>query len=1035
MTFEQWRRSQHAYTPKYYNDPKRVDALAAINRHARLDQPVDVPVCVLQGPLGSGKTRFVHEALVAEDALVLYVPDRGLVFALVSSLLNSGRGSTILVVDRCTSKDALNLTQVLAGAAGRIRCIAILESGESWPGPSVKLPSMDAAAIEAIIEANFQRTSWQHRSTISRLVGGLPGLAVKLAKLGGLNAVATAAWEVAGLLDMLVEDDGDRAALECLSLLGRVGYAGTPGHELLSLAETLGLSAPDLLARVRRLARTTDLVVVGHRYVCVRPPMFCRALLERAWRRWDRLEPKMFPESLLCRVLEQVAEHGSDEIREKVSNWGARWLGTSPVAVSDKAQMCRVIPLLEIDPPRFLPLLKDAVDRLDAVAVQQMYRGDCETPRSDLIHVLEALGSHASNYPFVEPILFSIALGESDGSARPRGRVAEIWAESFRVWLSGTATSFGERFATLSRRLDEVVPMSLPLLAFAIRRGLDWSPSKSVVPMGTVAGGLRPPDWQPADNVELRSCTASFVAALGRLILRPDANELVLEILSSRTRALLARGFLPELQAILAPAIANDDVRVTVLSAINDFLHYDCNADSEAVRINAEFVREWKTRFEFGDFRSRLLAHVGAHPYSQRLNAPEMWLETLRGFVGELFELPAMVQRSHVSWLLSLRRPFSGQFDLGASLGAHDAEGKLAEHVFARATSATNVLVLRGYVVGLGCSSTENMALVRGLLEGLESAAPLVSFDLSVHVLPAIEVVERAERLVNSGRLAIGNLKGIGSSKQPEALVRLVHLALSAPGTSHQDRVDVALDLLGHLSVPSLRNEAFEKPEVVGALWRTLEAGLEGVGAEAYYWGKLLEQLMDEDLERAASIASNGLFSEDYSVRDESTKSLMCAIGKDPKSVLALVGPVLLSDRAESLYWDRKGGLIAAFPEDVIKDWLENAGLPAARAIAPHLAPPFVDTKGERVVPTLTAFVLERFETDDIVYERFAEVASSRKIYVGDIARQHDDEAAVAKAFANYPLRRIRQWAESERTWKAAGAQSWREIDEERGWG
>jgi hypothetical protein len=53
-------------------------------------------------------------------------------------------------------------------------------------------------------------------------------------------------------------------------------------------------------------------------------------------------------------------------------------------------------------------------------------------------------------------------------------------------------------------------------------------------------------------------------------------------------------------------------------------------------------------------------------------------------------------------------------------------------------------------------------------------------------------------------------------------------------------------------------------------------------------------------------------------------------------------------------------------------------------------------------------------------------------MYYGDIAAQHEAEAAVARAFLDHPLRRIREWAEMEERSALESARREREEAEER---
>jgi len=111
-------------------------------------------------------------------------------------------------------------------------------------------------------------------------------------------------------------------------------------------------------------------------------------------------------------------------------------------------------------------------------------------------------------------------------------------------------------------------------------------------------------------------------------------------------------------------------------------------------------------------------------------------------------------------------------------------------------------------------------------------------------------------------------------------------------------------------------------------------------------------------------------------------------------------------------------------------DWLREHGLEAARRIARHLPLPHLDSEGRPVVPPLTEFVLTEFEDDDWVFHEFCAGVHSFQMYSGDIAAQHEAEAAMAESFLNHPARRIREWAQAEvrhSRWEAQQARQWQE--------
>jgi hypothetical protein len=154
-------------------------------------------------------------------------------------------------------------------------------------------------------------------------------------------------------------------------------------------------------------------------------------------------------------------------------------------------------------------------------------------------------------------------------------------------------------------------------------------------------------------------------------------------------------------------------------------------------------------------------------------------------------------------------------------------------------------------------------------------------------------------------------------------------------------------------------------------------------------------------------------------------------IAKDAALVLSVLGPMLLAPDSWRFLAGRRSALLNSFPHDALVKWISENGVEAARLVAHHMPAPYVGGKGDAIVPPLTAFVLERFEDDDRVFSSFCSGNHNGQTYAGDIAGQHEKEAAVAERFRTHPLRRVREWAEQEEQWARRSAQRWREHDEE----
>ena len=144
------------------------------------------------------------------------------------------------------------------------------------------------------------------------------------------------------------------------------------------------------------------------------------------------------------------------------------------------------------------------------------------------------------------------------------------------------------------------------------------------------------------------------------------------------------------------------------------------------------------------------------------------------------------------------------------------------------------------------------------------------------------------------------------------------------------------------------------------------------------------------------------------------------------------IGTVLLNrEQAWRLRILARGGLFQTLPFEIVQGWLERAGLEGARAIANQLQPPSLDNEGRPQMSALTAYVLERWGGDEVVYGSFAASTHKIQMYTGDIAAAHRKEADSARPFLSHPIPAIRKWAEDEVELGEEQARKWTIRDEE----
>jgi hypothetical protein len=195
---------------------------------------------------------------------------------------------------------------------------------------------------------------------------------------------------------------------------------------------------------------------------------------------------------------------------------------------------------------------------------------------------------------------------------------------------------------------------------------------------------------------------------------------------------------------------------------------------------------------------------------------------------------------------------------------------------------------------------------------------------------------------------------------------------------------------------------------------------------------KAVSELGRNEPERASDVAIRALTGDDFDKRNHAWSILSTIAKSHPELVMEKIGAVLVDpEQAWRLRVSVRGGLLQTLPFEAVQGWLEKTGLEGARSIANQLQPPSLDNEGRQHVSPLTAYVLEEWGEDEVVYGRFAASTHHLQIYVGDIAATHRKEADRARTFLSHPIPAIRKWAEDEVALGEAQARQWTIRNEE----
>jgi hypothetical protein len=900
---------------------------------------------------------------------------------------------------------------------------------------------MPEQLVDEILTVNIPDLPPDRRRACVGLSGGFVRLAVDLARHGGrIDALQDLG---AYIKTRLSERELDAARL--VSLFTKLGFREDVVGEFGDACTLVGIDPSEALRASATIKDVPGFIAHAGRFMYVTPQGIAYWLFDGAWNAWFATDPdrllSQLKSPLLDRFLEQVSRVGREEVRRHVGGYFLGWARQlSPDHLQDVESVLRLKSLTEAAPEEYLPTLQDVIEgaseeQLLAIAGHSPQHD--WGPRRHLVWMCEELTGLSGTFHSLESILYRLASTETEPGIG--NNATSIWNQLFRIALSGTLLPFRRRCEVLEARLQAASKIDADLVTGALSEIFTAPLVRRVIP-ASIRRYSEPPEWFPPTREEYLECLNCAVALLELTTRNPSTAPQAYQIALQNTRSLLSRGFLDALREKMAPSILAAGLSGHLVQEVENYLDLDdldagLGLDSDAYR---DRVRSWLSDISPQNTMILLQQEVGKDPWHysrhERGKDRERWIAALRTIAEELCSSPSLL-KAVLEWLCS---PAARSAELfGAILGESDSTAVCLRPMIEVAEGTRETALLRGYVGAIVNKHSPLAGTVNAALDSLETTAPDLALQIGMSGGQLTHGVERAVRLLSGGRVSEGHVQGLVagiwgmqlSSDQALAVMRLLRTGLEQDSEAYERVADNFFMLIAGVEEPAI---PLDVAEVREELWALLSEAADRDHMQGHWWAATLESFLQEETSRVVHVASKGLRSV-RSIADTTKKILNDAIGLSPELVMETLGSELL-DPATG--WRVALGhlrdLISAIPPATVKEWLQRVGADGARAIARHLPSPYLSPDGAPIVPELTEFVLEEYESDDEILRNFCAGLHSLQLYSGDIAAAHEKEAAIARRFLTHRLPRVRQWAEQEIRSAEETARHMRRIQEER---
>ncbi|MBY0356563.1 MAG: hypothetical protein K2W82_01065 [Candidatus Obscuribacterales bacterium] len=1034
LLFTAWGKNITQGTPKYVPVPEWDNLTNSILNHLNMSHmPADV-VLAIAGNAGVGKTRLVYEIIKEIDGaslLVSYVADEDRAKRLATQLANTDRAA-ILISDESSAKGQFKLRELLKGHSNRVRIISIGLGLEKGLSDEYVLDKMPSNIIDEILEKNFPEIPYERRRGYSELAGGYIRLASDLCQQdnfiqasGGYTGAPTS---IRSYIDHRLSEE-EVKVVEALSLFSKIDYRSKDVEELDAMCSMLNLDKNNVLKLATKLHEPPGFITKAGRYLIVSPEIITQVALQGAWSRWVKGNETEFfenlPKILLEPFIRRISRSASKEISRLVGDHFLRWASSiSSGDLGNVDKIIRFVRLIEIQPSRYLPMLRRLVEQAtdSQLQITNDYHSSRSSSRRELVWLCERLASFPECFNDIEAILLRLAEVECEPNLG--NNATKEWMQLFQIALSGTAVPFNIRLAILKKHLCSNNDLHSKLAIEALNHVLDNYETGSV--RQSVVGGRVPPDpWRPRTNKEYRGCITDAANVLIELLKsgNDSLKTKLVEMAITRIDDLLHWGFLPEIRLALQPYLHDENTLSTLLSRLEDYLHFgEQNAQPKYAEYLNE-VRLWYESLQPTDIHGKIVTLFGSEIWARLVHRGESNVNQTISDLAEQLYINETQFEKELEWLNSDQAKDSSW--LGVELGKLDSEGKYLDKILTSATQTKRALFAKGYIKGILSTQESLLSRVNKLMDLIQEESPELAFDLFTSSRRPLQALERTISLFQKERLSIAYFKSFMYGADKDALtltefVRVLEILVGLALSGNTDAASLAFQFLASRLDQENREQVtkiINAPQVKQAAWQLLNsaAAESAIENNSYWWGRLLKWLLPDNPTLCAKLATKGVFSSGIRTDKEAVEILVAVSKIDPKAAFNALEELISSEKTQWRFFVMElEELICQLPADELIDWLKNSDLIFAQAIARHLPKPYLNDEGIATVPPLTLQFFSIFDDDDRAFHEFCAGTNSEIGWVGELIKQKQELIATAEQLLHHELRRIREWAVNE---------------------
>ncbi len=1042
----EWRRDERLNSTEWLETERVRSLINDIHNHFFSNDEINI--LHLVGRSGIGKTRATLQACIEKEELskILYFNSY---FSFQESIKHYSfdyNKKYYFVIDDITITDWESLNRMFLNPNTRIITLGVspeykiraIEGLRIIEQPSeediIKLIQDVNPAIDDLGCRNILKLSDKDLRLLILLINTYQ----KEQSLTSMLHIGDRFWSMESTLDRILNqfasEIGDinefKKYYSKLCLLIDVGISGEYRDEIIYLSNYFGLNQQSMFAYIDKASKCW-LGLIKNEFFEPLPRALSRYIFEMD--SWSFVKNDLsnfingMPTNLMKKRfinrVEECHETFREEVAAELSAWFLETFSEEKLELLNNVDNAKVFKVYtEFSPEIGLRWLKRTLKQASNEELLNFKGSDgffsSNGERRYIVWLCEHLACFKEYFWDCEEILFILAQNETELHISNNSK--GIWTGLFTLVLSNTETPFLDRFNILMHRLQTSTALNISLILDAIKPVFNGIGSK-IVPPKVIGGRIVPEEWRPSSQQEFNNlkfvAMQMFIDNLNSI--KDDRKNIIKYFMIEELKIFIDFGTMDTLKEVIKEYVIEEKTKFKLRNMIEELI-YRHNEYGHYIN-NIEELRTWLEELSDLSFDGLMKEYLLGDYWSSYHRKGEVAVNKDIDYLAK----EILKNKTSIDSYLELTGDIESNIfvqKIMRAIGILDQKNQFENFIINCIRENKNIMVVTAYLQGLVSKVGFFSETYSNILDEYERIFPQTILTIVIGCEINSSGYNRILRILENDSNLVGNLLSLQYSAWNEILSdsQVFELFL---------RIETASDnILSRYIILKLahgwhrqNNKTVATQEMSVLLMKILLECLivENYKFDDWDWEQTFELVSEDLVENKIELLVVALKSKKGGhsyLEGVALKYLKKFAGSGySEYVMTSLGRVMLNNNNYIFYLHVFRGMFESIEIDIVKKWVQENGIEAARVLARHIESPSRKENNECYIPPLTEWLLSNYEYDDKLFSAFiAGRHSFEVINISEAIKNHKNLIMEMEPYLHHKLRRVRQWAEYE---------------------